>query len=178
MGKTKEALKEAEQFLSSYPDSQEGYQLLSNIYFNAKEYEKAVQFAKEALNLDPMNFEILVILALAYYELGMYEEHEEINELLISQYPDNHYTYAMHAQFLFHDKNEYEKARFYIEKAVELEPDDPFSLVVYSEILAVFLRIDYQERVQTERLPKMLIMPCSREWPLLRRIEEEIMHKP
>jgi len=137
-GKTKEALKEAEQFLSNYPDSHEGYQLLSNIYFNAKEYEKAVQFAKEALNLDPMNFEILAVLTLAYYELGLYEEHEEINELMISEYPDYHYTYAMHAQFLFHDKNEYEKSRFYIEKAVELEPDDPFSLVVYSEILAVF----------------------------------------
>ncbi|NPC94397.1 tetratricopeptide repeat protein [Bacillus sp. WMMC1349] len=136
-GRTDDAVKAAEQFLAYYPDSYEGYYLLSEIYFNANEFEKAIEFVKKALSFDPLNHKGLTHLAILYYFLEMFDEYEQTTEFIVSEYPDIPGVHTFYASYLADFKQDYEKARFYIEKAVEIEPDDPYTLMTYSNILAL-----------------------------------------
>ncbi|NPC94395.1 tetratricopeptide repeat protein [Bacillus sp. WMMC1349] len=145
-GRTDDAVKAAEQFLAYYPDSYEGYFLLSRIYYDADEYKKVIQFAKKAVTYDPINEDALTLLMYAYYATDMFDQYLETNKILISQYPESYYPYYLYGYYLLKNKQEYEKARFYIEKALEMEPNDSSSLAIYSEILA----FSYEDHLSKE----------------------------
>ncbi len=110
-----------EVMVKKFPDKPEGYQGLGYVYgVVKKEYDKAIEYYRKALELDPTNEAILFGLAKVYEEAGKPGEARTLYEALIKKYPDQLKFYIAYAKFLYEIKD-YKAASDIIEKAYSMD---------------------------------------------------------
>ena len=104
-----------------FPDKPEGYQGLGYIYgVVKKDYEKAIEYYKKALELAPTREDVLYGLAKVYEDAGKPEEARKLYETLIEKYPNELKYYIAYAKFLYETEN-YRDASDIIEKAYTMD---------------------------------------------------------
>ncbi len=104
-----------------FPDKPEGYQGLGYIYgVIKKEYDKAIEYYRKALELAPTREDVLFGLAKVYEEAGKPGEARTLYEALIKKYPDELKYYIAYAKFLY-ETGKYRDASDIIEKAYRMD---------------------------------------------------------
>ncbi|WP_378176601.1 tetratricopeptide repeat protein [Aquimarina sp. SS2-1] len=96
-----------------------GFQL-----FQIGKYDKALQSLKEGLQSDPENYWAKSLLIRCYLELNEFEKAERMNNLLISQYPNEDELFYNKSVILWHNEDKKE-ALAAIDDAISLDPYNP-----------------------------------------------------
>ena len=122
-----EALILIDQYLESHPTLRRALYLhQSYIYVFQKKYEKGLEAANKALEIDPENTSILNNKAILLGYLGRKEEAIETSEKLITLSPNYGNSYDTYGEVLM-ALGEYENALEKLEKALTLEPTGWFA---------------------------------------------------
>jgi len=78
-----------ESFVSRYPKNISGYQMLAEIYYNSKEYEKAANSLEKAAQFNPTDFVLHQQLGLVYSALGSQTGDESYRAKVISEWEES-----------------------------------------------------------------------------------------
>ncbi|WP_438422582.1 tetratricopeptide repeat protein [Aquimarina macrocephali] len=90
-------------------------------FFQVKRYEEAIKTLKEGLQREPENYFAKSLLVRCYIELNDYKKAGELNELLISQYPNEDELFYNQSAIAWHNENK-PKAIDSISTAISLNP--------------------------------------------------------
>lgn len=113
-----------EETISRYPDNDRTYNNLGMIYYDHKEYVKALQCYQNAIKLNPKHSLAYNNLGNTYYGLNEYEKALQYYQKAIEINPnfaDSYYNVGN----LYNGLKEYIKALQYYRKATELNPNSP-----------------------------------------------------
>ncbi|MBN2520359.1 MAG: tetratricopeptide repeat protein, partial [Bacteroidales bacterium] len=105
MGREKEAIKEANVAIKSYPNSYKLYELLSSIYRKEKHYEKAIECYRKMMKIYPLQkTAINKLIAGAYMNLNQNDKALLVVNQLLDDKPDNDDLLYIRAQIMFNKK--------------------------------------------------------------------------
>lgn len=132
--------------LQKDPQASELYILLARAYDQQGKRLPAVRAMQQALALDPQN-----AYAFAYYGIlissGLsMKEAEQSFQTALSLDPESFYAHYWYAYFLYHVVEDFQKALFHIQKALELTSDRADCHALKGLILARLGRLDEAER--------------------------------
>ncbi|MBQ4822694.1 tetratricopeptide repeat protein [Aquimarina sp. MMG016] len=96
-----------------------GFQL-----FQVKKYNEAIRYLQEGLQKDPEDYLSKNLLIKCYLELEDYQKAESLNELLISEYPNEDDLFYNRSVIERHNENNTE-AKKAIDEAIRLNPYEP-----------------------------------------------------
>ena len=116
-----------EGLLERYPDEKYALRLLGNSKYRRGQFEKAIEYYKRALKLDPYYKEVLNNLAYAYSRMGNFKKAIETNDIYISIFPDESSPYDARGTIygLF---GKLDSSIIAYRKALEITPDFHSSL--------------------------------------------------
>ena len=86
--------------------------------------KKAYKYLKQTLECDPQNFDALVNISAASFDLDKVDEGLEYLEKALKIYPDNFFILA-NIGFAYQEKGEFQKAIDYFNKALKVKPGEP-----------------------------------------------------
>ncbi|NLF83683.1 MAG: tetratricopeptide repeat protein [Candidatus Gastranaerophilales bacterium] len=115
-------LKEALDYTEKYPDVALSWTQLGTVYFNLKEYEKAVSCLQKAIKIDPSYLHAREKLAFTYKEMGNFEIASEHLKKLTEIEPDNinfSYNYALYLT----ENKRYQEARQVLDAIMRRNPE-------------------------------------------------------
>lgn len=113
--------------LEKDPKDIEALVFMGNANYDIQRFEKAKEFYRKALEVDPNNTHVRTDLASSYRSLGETDQAlEELNKVLKSD-PKHEVALYNSGIILLNDKNDAEKATAAWEKLVQLKPNDPLS---------------------------------------------------
>ncbi|WP_299606987.1 tetratricopeptide repeat protein [uncultured Aquimarina sp.] len=92
--------------------------------FQIGKFDKALQSLQEGLQSDPDNYWAKSLLVRCYLELDDFDKGEKLNELLISQYPNEDELFYNKAVITWHQEKK-EQALQAINEAISLDPYNP-----------------------------------------------------
>lgn len=126
------------------------YAAKAGIYQDAGEYQAAVDVFTEALGILPGNVDILYSRALTAERIDRLDILEADLRSILSREPDN--AHALNALgFTLADRTDrYEEARGYLEKAIDLLPDDP--AIIDSMGWVLYKLGEYDESIRLLRM--------------------------
>jgi tetratricopeptide (TPR) repeat protein len=127
----KEAITLYEALVKEHPEKPELYYYLSNLYIQQQKIEKAI----EALNGLENNIGLNELVSLQKYQLykSINKKEEALKELerLVGKFPSKAQYQILIGDFYL-DENKADKALLYYEKAVKIDPDDPYCFIAMS----------------------------------------------
>ncbi|MDQ6995315.1 MAG: tetratricopeptide repeat protein [Mariprofundaceae bacterium] len=135
--------------LKDYPESKHAWILLSSSYLNQKEYQKLLDTSEEGALLAHPSPRFMLNRAIALEHFKRYQDVEKTLKQVIQEHPKNTealnflgYTYAEQGIQL-------NKAKSYIEKALQLKPNDGY----YLDSLAwvYYQQGQYQQAIKLQR---------------------------
>ena len=107
------------------PDLLAAYSALSRVYYDMGQLEESIEQAKQYVEKDPNNGEVLGVLYLAYDQLGMAAEAAEAFEALKAANPSHMVRVFEQMGVAAFNNGETQKAQDLFEKVLELNPDHP-----------------------------------------------------
>ncbi|URZ04352.1 tetratricopeptide repeat protein [Clostridium felsineum] len=119
------------------PDMGQPYQICAHIYINLKDYKKAVEYARKAIELDPYYGESYYTLSFALDKLGGEENIKKAVKLIdkaMEIEPENS-VYHMHACGLYYDIGECYRAKQEGKKAIEIDVEHAGAYLNYGCVL-------------------------------------------
>lgn len=120
--------------ISEYGDSSTIFVDIANRFYAAKNFDKAIEFAKDALKKDPKNMNALRVMINSYRFLKNYEAAEKCYKKAIELFGEHGNIYFnMTKLYLEWDKKD--AAKESIKKALELEPENEEYKAVAKKIL-------------------------------------------
>lgn len=135
-GRYKETIQEVEAYIKEYPENPEGYALLGKTYLGKSEPDKALHWAKEALQRDPEHPWAWEARVGALYTKEKWKATMKALEEALIIFPDEDYYHLLKANI--HNINgNYKQANESIERALELDPDHALYHANYSLIQQV-----------------------------------------
>jgi len=140
MGESEKAFAAYEEALAKRPDDTDLLFNLGRLYFMKDEYEKAIEYFKKVLVNNPDDFESNLNTGNAYLSLAqnvLKKERELSTEELTKIPPEK--IKAKKKQ----ETDYYNKAIPYLEKAVELKPDDP---AVWNNLGVAYVNVGMEEK--------------------------------
>ncbi|EWH10756.1 hypothetical protein DS2_06886 [Catenovulum agarivorans DS-2] len=128
--------------LSFTPDTAYMWSNFGTLFTRLKDYERAEQIFRYALNLNPREYNALLNLRSLYYQTERYELAENLNSIIDTEYGDNpHYLKSVAERALM--SGDIEKAIVYIKRVEQIKPGliDPNSIMLTNNQNQ---RIEYQ----------------------------------
>lgn len=103
--------------------------MLSDIFINQKEYEKAVEYLEKAIELNDQFPTVQLRLSEVYKKLGDTENYLKVLEDIVDKFQGEERSYILRQIATgYFDKGDYEKAEKYLSKIVVENPDDTQAL--------------------------------------------------
>jgi len=99
------------------------YVAIGKVYFLKGDNNKAEEFFKKALQLNPSSATALFNLSLVYIKEGKIEKGKELLLYCISKNPAFQFAYSLLGKIYMEERN-YKEAKKYLKIAVEINPDD------------------------------------------------------
>jgi tetratricopeptide (TPR) repeat protein len=137
-----QAARKAVSLASDPQDNAIAWLLLGSVYDKQKEYDKAEDEFKKALNADPKNAQVLNYYGYMLAERGVrLDEAHDLVQRALDEDPNNG-AYLDSLGWVYFKQNKLEDAEGLLRKAVEREPHDPTIRLHLGDILAKQGRID------------------------------------
>lgn len=106
-------------FIEAHPDKWLGYYLIGTVYLNKKNYAKAAEYYRQAIEYDKSNFVVLYQLTLCSLDLRDYQAVIDYSERAMSYYPEQPLFYLFNGMGYFNMKD-YETTVKVLEKGRKL----------------------------------------------------------
>ena len=122
-GELKIALQKYNEVLTIDPDHVETLNNIGIIFFQLKEYQKAITYFDKTIKTDPNYFNAKKNLGVTFNAIGEYTKAAEIFEIAIRNEPnnsDNHYNLGI----IYQESRKLQKGINCYEKAIELDPNN------------------------------------------------------
>ncbi|MBD3233179.1 MAG: tetratricopeptide repeat protein [candidate division Zixibacteria bacterium] len=111
------------------------YHQIGNIYNSRRHYPQAIQYYRKAVGLNPDDPGHKIALAEVHDSNGDFNEAEDILRDLIKQYPDNATALNNLAYMYINQERKLDDAEKYLERALELEPQNGAFLDSYGWLM-------------------------------------------
>ena len=118
--------------------------LEGRIALKEKDYQKSIEFFKEALMTDSENTEVIGLLGLSFYNKAEYQEAINVLEK-ISENKQTDYSYWNLLGNSYCKLRYYKKALLAYKKVLQLDPDSDTIETVVAHIENLILKVDYSE---------------------------------
>lgn len=105
--------------LKNDPDNQQKLLRLANLSHDSGFFEKAINYYKKYLQLNPVDDDARVDMGVCYFELKNYDEAEKIFESVVKKNPKHQIAY-LNLGIVNLTKGEVEKAKSYFKNCIEL----------------------------------------------------------
>jgi tetratricopeptide (TPR) repeat protein/HAMP domain-containing protein len=122
-GKEDEAFGKIENLLEDNPKFPDLLKLLGRLYFNKKEYLKAIECFQQYLNLNPGDNEYVYVLSNAYRMANLFNEAIDAGERLLLREPKN-FLNLVNLATSYLELNSINRAEIMINRAIVLNPND------------------------------------------------------
>jgi tetratricopeptide (TPR) repeat protein len=145
LGDTKILVYDALKALDLFPNMPRLYAQLGYAYIKEKQYQKAVDISQEGIEIaldQNEKIDLLQCLASAYQNLENFNKSDQIFDDILSTSPYNTVVLNNYAYSLANRKEQLDKADSLIEKALKLDPKNPFFIDTKARIL--FAKKEYQ----------------------------------
>lgn len=123
-----EGIKYLLQYQESYKNREEYFYWLGRLYHMNGNFKEAQLNYEECHRLNPKNKEALYIQAKLSFEMSEIDQSMDLLLKNIELNPDHSYSYNFLGYLLAEHKNRYDEAILNIEKALKLEPENPYFL--------------------------------------------------
>ena len=122
----------------------------------SSDYEKAIEYSNNALELDSKNFDALLCMAFAYENLNNYDKTIEYYNKALELKPNSTVIYNNLANLYYNELNDKDKAIDYLNKAIELDSNDAFAwanlAITYNKSKNYQKAIEYANKAVDYRL--------------------------
>jgi len=125
-GDRKKQEKYLQDIVESYPRDERALTNLGTFYFGSKEFEKALIYFKQAIDINPEYPTVYNQIGYVYRYLDDYPNAEQSFKKYIALIPDNPNPYDSYAELLL-TMGEYDVSMETYQKALEIDPDFEFS---------------------------------------------------
>jgi tetratricopeptide (TPR) repeat protein len=132
----KEAIKEGENYIRTYPDDPEGFAILGKIYVQVDKFNQAIRLVQEALQKDPENPLAWEVSAEAYYTKKDWKSAKKVIQEALVLFPENSFYHFLEGN-IYNRSGNFKQAKLCFEKAIELYPDNAIYLANYSYVLSL-----------------------------------------
>lgn len=143
------ALRVAERIIRDNPDSADGYYQQAICYIGLKDVGRAYECINDALNIDPVNPDFLVVKADLLTERNDYAEAKEILLALLEREPDFYKTYFP-LGYIYEQEENWAKALEFYRKSYDQNPQDAVSLLKIVKLY--YYTKDYKSTVEYKLL--------------------------
>lgn len=127
--------------------------LLGKLYFETKDYSRAVECLNQFIDINPANNESIYLLSLSYKNLNLMNEAADVGERLYLREPLDFNNLVSLAETYF-ELGVYRRGEFLIQKALELNPDDSVALQIQAKIESIKNTLTPEE---IQKVPKPLV---------------------
>lgn len=152
-GNTEEAIQSIEELFKENPNFSDLLKLLGKLYFETKEYSRAVECLNQFIDINPANNESVYLLSLSYKNLNLMNEAADVGERLYLREPLDFNNLISLAEIYF-ELGVYRRGEFLIQKALESNPDDQVALQIQTKIESLKNTLTPEE---IQKVPKPLV---------------------
>lgn len=142
-GDSSKALQVLESVLHTEKPFPELLKLMGKIYFNNNEYERALECFLQYIDLYPSDNEYLYAISNCYRSLGKLVEAADYGERLFLR-DRRHFINLISLASIYRDSKIFPRAKYMIDKALELNPEDETAKSILEDI-----RAEYKEEPET-----------------------------